>query len=60
MGTKVKRTGVSLDTYTQAGMVRVVRDCPGVANSLLIPAVTCFRVTRWTGDVTDDMGSVRT
>jgi len=60
MGTKVRGTGVPLDTYAQASMVRVVRDCPGVVNSLLTPAVTHFEVTRWTGDRTDDMGSART
>jgi len=31
-----------------------------VVNSLLTPAVTHFEVTRWTGDVADDTGSVRT
>ena len=60
MGTKVRGTGVPLDTYAQASIVRVVRDCPGVVNSLLTPAVTRFEVTRWTGDGTDDTGGVRT
>ena len=44
MGTKVRGTGVPLDTYAQAGMVRVVRDCPGVVNSRLTPAVTRLEV----------------